>query len=356
MGRMLTHLIFPYVISKVAWWLFALRGDPNTPLLNLFDTYSSGGLEWYIASLVSWRLLIALLSPVRPCFLMSLAIVLGLVAGYWSDNRSLFALQRTLSFFPFFVAGYLFDAVAAERRLRVASWVQVVARLLLFTILAVGVRHSETLSNFDLGTLGDLNFDYASLRVEGAGWRWQSREPCGLEFHLSWTHRFVRYALHSAASALFLAAVPTGKCFFTEAGSRTMYPYLLHPWVTSLGFTPLMNCFPHFVRYINTPNVWPGGWFWLFWGACAFPQTLLLSSGPVILVFGCIIEPQWLGRLLLKPEDMPEQRNPVVQDMLTTNAGAKGGLLSENAPNYQTLSRSTETQGSGHVSGHGAQV
>jgi len=303
-GRLLQNLVVPYIFSKFAWWLLALHRDPaNTPIINLFDTYTTGGLEWYIAALVSWRLVIALLASVKPQFLMTLALCIGLVSGFWVGNRQNFAMQRTMAFFPFFTAGYLFDATWAERTLRKSQWIQVAARVTLFALLAFGLRHKHLLSSFDLGTLGDLNFDYMSLRVEGAGWQWQAREQCGLDFYLSWTHRSARYGLHFIAIALFLAAVPLCKCFFTEAGSRTMYPYLLHPWVTTLGIMPLLHLFsmhhPRAAVYILSPNFWPGGWVWSVMGLLTLPGAMLLASAPVRFVFGPVIEPEWLGRLVL---------------------------------------------------------
>jgi len=348
MGRVLTHLIVPYIVSKVVWWLVALHGDPSAPMINLFDTYTTGGLEWYIASLVAWRLVIELLSPLRSQVLMLLALALGLVSGYWTNNRELFAVQRTLSFFPFFVAGYLFDAKGAELSLRASRWIQIFARMALFTALAFGLRHQDVLSQFDLGTLGDLNFDYFSVRVEGAGWHWQPREPCGLDYHLSWTHRFVRYAVHFGAAALFLAAVPTDKCFFTEAGGQTMYPYLLHPWVTSFSLTPMLQRFPGFGLYIMTPGPWPGGWVWMVLGASALPQALLLSSAPVRWFFSIIIEPEWLGHWLFTPEPQPCKSEQSLADVAhgddqvtatSEDKRLKNDSMAASFPDYRTLAR-----------------
>merc|ERR1719443_1621099 len=106
MARVFTYLVVPYCFSKVSWFLFTRYTQPDTYApMNLFDAYSSGGAEWYLAALVTWRLLIALLSPLRPAALLALSLFLGLVAGFWSSNKDDFALQRMFSFFPFFAAG-----------------------------------------------------------------------------------------------------------------------------------------------------------------------------------------------------------------------------------------------------------
>jgi fucose 4-O-acetylase-like acetyltransferase len=300
-ARLITGVVAPYIFSKTAWWCYYYALSPVTPVFNLFDSYQAGGLEWYLAALVCWRLTLALLAPLSARALMVVSFSLGLVSGYWVGNDQLFALQRALAFFPFAAAGYLFDPHTAQRLLLKTKSIQMVARFILFAMLVYSVKHRMLLSHLDLGTLGDLNFDYYHQRMETRGWVWEARMPCGAGWSLSWTHRVIHYALHFLVGAVFLAAVPAGKCFMTEAGSRTMYPYLLHTWVT-MAIAPMLESRQALFHYIVCPGFFPGGWVWSVAGLGALPLTYVLSSNAVRLVFGPLIEPHWIGRLLFKEE------------------------------------------------------
>jgi len=300
-GRLITGVIAPYIFSKLAWWLYFYVCSPVTPIFNLFDSYASGGLEWYLAALLCWRLTLALLAPLSAPALIVVSFGLGLVSGYWVGNDQLFALQRALAFFPFAAAGYLFNPHTAQRLLIKTSSIQVVARFILFGMVVYSWKHRILLSHLDLGTLGDLNFDYYHQRIETRGWVWETLTTCGAGWNLSWTHRVVHYALHFVVGAVFLAAVPAGKCFITDAGSQTMYPYLLHTWVTMV-FVAILERHQAVFHYIVSPGFLPGGWVWSIAGLGALPLTYLLSSQAVRLVFGPLIEPHWIGKLLFKQD------------------------------------------------------
>merc|ERR1719331_316585 len=134
-GRLLTYVVAPYIFSKTAWWCYYYALSPVAPVFNLFDSYQAGGLEWYLAALVCWRLTLALLAPLSARALIVVSFSLGLVSGYWVGNDQLFALQRALAFFPFAAAGYVFDAQTAQRMLMRMSPIQVAARFILFGML-----------------------------------------------------------------------------------------------------------------------------------------------------------------------------------------------------------------------------
>jgi len=270
-------------------------------VFNLFDSYASGGLEWYLAALLCWRLTLALLAPLAAPALIVVSFGLGLVSGYWVGNDQLFALQRALAFFPFAAAGYLFNPHTAQRLLIKTRSIQVVARFILFGMVVYSFKHQIFLSHLDLGVLGDLNFDYYHQRIETRGWVWETMINCGAGWNLAWTHRVVHYALHFVVGAVFLAAVPAGKCFITDAGSQTMYPYLLHTWVT-MAVAPILESHQAFFHYIVTPGFFPGGWVWSVAGLGALPLTYFLSSQAVRFIFGPLVEPLWIGKLLFKQD------------------------------------------------------
>jgi len=300
MGRTIILLAVPYFCSKLAWWYYMYRtnGWQAVPSFNPLDTYSCGGVEWYLAVLVQWRLIVILFAPLKPAVLMTLAFVLGLSSGFWVPNVTILAQHRALSFLPFFVAGYLVDTQMVERLLRYSSLVPNIARVGMLMSLIFAWRHPQITELFELGHLGDYNFDYTAVRVESAGWLWQGRQVCGLEYHLSWTHRMIWYTVSFALVAALLAAVPTQKFWFSNLGSRTMYPYLIHPWTSQLVIEPFFRGHPSLWYYVMVPGFHPGGWVWILLGVLSVPLAFFLSSYPVRFLFGWVIEPNWLANIL----------------------------------------------------------
>lgn len=234
----------------------------------------------------------------KPAVLMTLAFALGLSSGFWVPNVTILAQHRALSFLPFFVAGYLVDTQMVERLLRYSSVVPNIARVGMLMSLIFAWRHPQITELFELGHLGDYNFDYTAVRVESAGWLWQGRQVCGLEYHLSWTHRMIWYTVSFALVAALLAAVPTQKFWFSSLGSRTMYPYLIHPWTSQLVIEPFFRGHPSLWYYVMVPGFHPGGWVWILLGVLSVPLAFFLSSYPVRFIFGWVIEPNWLANIL----------------------------------------------------------
>ena len=89
---------------------------------------------WYLMSLILWRLISFLLQqPIHnfPILFFIVAIVIALFSGY-CPIRNPFSLQRTLNFFPFFLAGlYLrqradvlssLTAMGGQKSLRYLCW------------------------------------------------------------------------------------------------------------------------------------------------------------------------------------------------------------------------------------------
>lgn len=300
MAHTIIQLAGSYFFVKLAWWvyMYLANGFQGVPTFNPFDQSNADGGEWYLAVLIQWRLLIILLAPLQPVMLVTTAFVLGLGSGFWVSNVIL-SQHRALSFLPFFVTGYLFDAQALERVLQHCYFLQFFSRAGLVLTLVLAWRCPNMTQQFDLGHLGDYNYDYSAVRLDTGGYFWQGRQKCGLEYSLSWTHRAVRYSFSFIMVAAFLVAVPTQRCWLSSLGSRTMYPYLLHPWIAQWTIQALFSSYPALHTYVLVPGFYPGGWVWILLGVLAVPLTLFLSSAPVRLMFGWVIEPTWLASLIL---------------------------------------------------------
>jgi len=106
-----TSLLFLYLIAQAAWCLFSLVLTPLTgaPIeimrfINI-GIWPQWGL-WYLLSLFFWRTTIPLLSNTRYP-LLGLLILCGYAVCIGTSNLDgTLSLSRTISFYPFFAAGY----------------------------------------------------------------------------------------------------------------------------------------------------------------------------------------------------------------------------------------------------------
>ena len=59
---------------------------------------------WYLLSLFSWRISIKYINHVE--FICIISIIISLLEGYWDCFSNIFAIGRTIAFYPFFLAGF----------------------------------------------------------------------------------------------------------------------------------------------------------------------------------------------------------------------------------------------------------
>lgn len=331
LSRLLVFVLFPYVLSKLVYWLWFSATLHMVGWFDPFDAYSNSlGLEWYLIVLVQWRLAIALLSPLNRGALLGTSLTIGLVSGNWVPNATALALHRACSFFPFFVLGYTLDlsywrdvvtrSAACRAGLRL-SFVGVLA--LFFTCPGIARLYMNN-------TLGDLSFDYVSAVPSQVVPRPGPsglvpvlvplpRLNCGSEWLLSFVHRFVRYEIGIFLLMGLLAWVPSSSRM-AEYGRHTMYPYLLHPWIFQLWLLPFLN--DHLTIFIGTLGaVSKGGYVWALSILFAPVLTLALSTGPVRLLSGFLIEPTWLGTLMLsQSKSKPSGKSGPAEAVVFTKA------------------------------------
>jgi len=296
----------PYVASKLLWWLdFCFRQGLCVPL-NLFDTYQVAGLEWYLACLFTWRLLTPVLRAMRWHVMLPLVVVIGLAAGHWIGNTQVWALQRCFAFLPFFAVGLCVRREDLE--LWHASRDPVLCLVLLTTTLVVMM--GGRVSAFDLGRVGDWNFDYSAVRLDNAGWQWAARLPCGVDYWMSSCHRLLRYCAAAPLIGCVIAATPSHPCWLTKIGSRSMFVYLVHPWVVDVLLRPLLCELDH-GRFLGLTLAGRGQLLWLPIGLSALVIAALLSSDVVVRALSPAVQPRWLQPLFFKPlESLPAKVGP----------------------------------------------
>jgi fucose 4-O-acetylase-like acetyltransferase len=99
--NMVTRIVVPLLVMQVAYVLpLAIAQKPLPPPLVPY------WMLWFLASLLTWRIFLPLFASIRGG--LAIAVALAIAAGYSQDIGSTLSVARTVYFFPFFLAGYLY--------------------------------------------------------------------------------------------------------------------------------------------------------------------------------------------------------------------------------------------------------
>ena len=98
----------------------------NASINFLFPKYS----YWYILSLFYWRISIKYIYNIKYIFIIS--IILSLLVGYFDFITNIFSLVRTITFFPYFLAGY---KIAKYNFNTFLNWRKDINKLIIFIFL-----------------------------------------------------------------------------------------------------------------------------------------------------------------------------------------------------------------------------
>ncbi|MGM0126410.1 hypothetical protein IGI37_003839 [Enterococcus sp. AZ194] len=175
--------------------------------IDSFTILNPGWTLWYFYTMFIWRLLLPDLIRVRHVFALSL--IAGILAGFVTEFGTFMALARTLSFSPYFLAGYFLKETSVEkiRQLKGRKLVSLVI-ILLGVLLAV----AWTQLDFPPEILwGDRPFSFFEL-----------------PFYQNILLDIIEYLIGFGFVFVFLSLVKKKKHFYTPWGANTLSVYLLH--------------------------------------------------------------------------------------------------------------------------------
>ncbi|TFD56015.1 fucose 4-O-acetylase [Cryobacterium sp. Hh38] len=215
MQRLLTDIVFPYLIFETIWtglrWILGGKF--------LLDYSSASWTLWFLLALLIWRIALPYLVLLR--YPLTISIVISIGAGYISSIDGTFTLARTLGLLPFFVFGW-----KLRQWLLTDTWLELRAGLVwrwragalglfggLYLLITLNIETLRELQvrRFLLYDESYATFDYSSWWAGG-----------------------IRLAVILLAFALivaFLMLIPRRTTWFSELGAATMYIYLLHTFL-----------------------------------------------------------------------------------------------------------------------------
>ncbi|MCI2958091.1 acyltransferase family protein [Agromyces atrinae] len=268
--RILTDVIFPYIIFETVWtvirWLLGGNLD--------FDYSTASWTLWFLLALAIWRITLPYLVLLRHPLLIS--IVLSVGAGYVESIDSTFALSRAFGMLPFFVFGWQvrqWQITGRWLELRSAiAWRWRAGAIALFVVLGIAMPVAiDTWRELKLRRFMLYDESYVSIGYDEP---WSGAIRLGL------------LLLAMVLSLAFLTLMPRGKTAFTAFGAATMYIYMLH----TFALYPLRE-----TDVLAGAQPW-----WTLPAMIVFCVliSVVLSLRPVRRVFRPLVEPRarWMFR------------------------------------------------------------
>ena len=201
-------LLVPYLIFQFLYTVFYFYIGKNGWQNGVFEPHWS---LWFLCSLFGWHILLALFKKIPAIFSVSLAVLIGLLVGYFGEIGHTFSLSRTFLFFPFFLLGYWIteDHVMWLKRKSVK-----IASLIVLFVVGVAIYFAP---DFNSGWLL-ASKSYGDLGMPAFG---------GLA-------RLLVYITSAIMAMSVLAWIPQRHTKITHFGTRTLYVYLLHGFLIQL--------------------------------------------------------------------------------------------------------------------------
>jgi fucose 4-O-acetylase-like acetyltransferase len=226
----------------MVFWMYLFFKLGNVVLGSLFhqevdlSLFKDASAPWYLLALCFWYVSVPVLERIKPKFLVTGSLLVGLLAGYISSINDTFSLSRVFVFFPYFIFGFCLTQEKLEvflnKRLRLP------AVILLITVLGC----LPLLWKY-LGPVSDIIYA-SSPYTKSLG-------------DLSFYGLFIRglwYLLAIALSAAVMLLVPRCNLFFSPLGERTLQIYMTHVWIrnalTYAGFFTIIKSGPRYLTLV----------------------------------------------------------------------------------------------------------
>lgn len=217
-AKLVKSTLLPFaLIQIVVQGVILLSGNgAASTILNPYWT------TWYLLCLFVWRLLVTPVSKIRYSLVWS--VVLALCIGFTTADRVL-TFSRMVTFFPYFLAGYLTSADSLAR-LRKMHWAIPAAALASVFATAVAMH----IMGHPVLTFLQMAAPYSQLT------------GC-TEWH-GLLYRALALLMGFLGTASLIALVPSKPCILSQWGACTMPVYLGHSFIILL-LRALVRFMPH---------------------------------------------------------------------------------------------------------------
>ncbi|MEK4230881.1 acyltransferase family protein [Solibacillus sp. FSL H8-0538] len=200
--KLIATLVIPYIIFQLLYSYYYIYYLDASIQFNLFDP--RWGL-WFLISLFYWKLMLRPFATSK--WMIAIAILISLTAGYIAEINEYFSLSRTLYFFVYFVAGYHMNMRLIKDAPTYYKNVACGILVILFVVV------------YFYGDLSWKEWFLGRLPYEEISHYWFDQ--------LSLNRLFV-YGISAIAMLAFLMLIPQKQTWYTYVGQRTMGIYIFH--------------------------------------------------------------------------------------------------------------------------------
>lgn len=193
--------LIPYIVFNILWDL--ISAAPS--LQSIANVLTPSWTLWFLLSLFFWKIMLVPALRIKGCVIIS--FLFALYIGLFSQAGHFLSISRTISFFPFFLCGYLTPAEYIEKARSCKKIYPILAAVSAIAIIVVLTLHECDSSTFLLAS------SYSSMNqtaIKGILLR-------GISFLLAFSGIF-----------FFFAIMPEKKCFFATWGRYSITIYLGH--------------------------------------------------------------------------------------------------------------------------------
>lgn len=228
------NFLTPFLLFNIIWNLITLvgplflRGEfTELPSEQAFSFFTPGWALWYIFAMFLWKILLPDLLKFKNIFILS--IIAGIFVKLSGEFGSYMALSRTITFAPFFLAGY-YSSEEKLKRFRKFTRFNILNKIPSILILIIGVLIALIFVNYS--NIADEFF-----------WADRSYSNFNIEVFTGILLYIAVYIIGFAFVYVFINLMPENQTFLSKIGKNTLSVYFLHTYFIGsiLGLTSLMS-------------------------------------------------------------------------------------------------------------------
>lgn len=201
-------LLMIFLFFNTVWNTMALISGK----IDFFSFLTPGWALWYILSMFLWRMMLPDLLKIKRIFILSL--VFGIICRLFNDFGTMMSLSRTITFLPFFLAGYF---TSEEDILEIKNNGKILGIIILVLVLVFGIY------------LGISKIIPTELL-----WADRPYNKFDTSILTSVISAIVSYIIGFISIYSLVNLAPTKQCILSKVGRNTFPIYILHTYFVLL--------------------------------------------------------------------------------------------------------------------------